>query len=259
MIRLKDRGVFMNFANKVIVITGGSQGIGKEIALEFGRANGIVNIFDINIESAENTSKEIKALGAESSAYAVNVIDRDSISKAIKAVIDAYGRIDVLINSAGVVSPKPFIDVTEKDWDFIMNVNLKGVFQTCQEVFPIMMNQKYGKIINIASVAGKKGGGFFGNSIYGASKAGVIGLTKGLAREGGPHGINVNAICPGPTDTSMIADLKPDAREKLVNDIPLRKFAQPKDIANVVLFMTSDLAGHVSGEITDVDGGVMRD
>lgn len=249
----------MNFADKVIVITGGSQGIGRKIALEFGNANGIVNIFDINIEAAENTSKEIKAFGAKSNAYEVNVTDRESISKAIKAVVDVYGRIDILINSAGVVSPKPFIDVTEKDWDFIMNVNLKGVFQICHEVFPIMMNQKYGKIVNIASVAGKKGGGFFGNSVYGASKAGVIGLTKGLAREGGPYGINVNAICPGPTDTHMLDDLDADARKKLINDIPLRKFAQPKDIANVVLFMASDLAGHVSGEITDVDGGVMRD
>lgn len=249
----------MNFTNKVVVITGGCQGIGKDIALEYGRANAIVNIFDINQQEAEKVSNEICEFGSKSHAYSVDVTNRESIVKAIRAVQDAYGRIDILINSAGVVNAKPFMDVTEKDWDLVMNVNLKGVFHTCHEIFPIMVNQKYGKIINIASIAGKKGGGFFGNSVYGASKAGVIGLTKGLAREGGPHGINVNAVCPGPTNTKMLEDLKEDAKEALINSIPLRKFANPKDIANVVLFLSSDLANHVSGEITDVDGGVMLD
>ena len=249
----------MDFSNKVIVLTGGSQGIGKEIALAYGRANGTVVIFDINKQEAEKVSNEITNNGSKSQAYSVDVTKRESVSKAIHEVINTYGKIDILINSAGVVNTKPFTEVADKDWDLVMNVNLKGVFYTCHEIFPFMMSQKYGKIVNIASIAGKKGGGFFGNTLYGASKAGVIGLTKGLAREGGPHGINVNAVCPGPTDTKMLEGLQEDVKASLINNIPLRKFATPKDIANVVLFISSDLAGHVSGEITDVDGGVMLD
>ncbi len=249
----------MDFTNKVIVITGGCQGIGKETALEFGRLKGNVNIFDINLKEADKISKEICSHGAESHAYQVDVTNRSSISKAIKDVFSHYGRIDILVNSAGIVNTKPFTDVTENDWDQVMNVNLRGVFYTCHEIFPIMVRQKYGKILNIASIAGKKGGGFFGNTVYGASKAGVIGLTKGLAREGGPYGIHVNAICPGPTDTGMIKDLNESARKTLINNIPLRKFAKPRDIANAILFLTSDLASHISGEITDVDGGALLD
>ena len=249
----------MDFSEKIVVITGGCQGIGKEIALKYGSANAIVNIFDINILEAENVSNEIRKSGSKSHAYSVDVTNKYNIAKAINLVMDTYGRIDILINSAGIVNTKPFVDVTDQDWDMVMNVNLKGVFYTCRETFPIMMKQKYGKIINIASIAGKKGGGFFGNSVYGASKAGVIGLTKGLAREGGPYGINVNAVCPGPTDTKMLEGLKEDSKKTLINSIPLRKFANPEDIANVVLFLSSDLANHVSGEITDVDGGVMLD
>lgn len=249
----------MDFAKKIVVVVGGCQGIGKEVALKYGIANAIVNIFDINILEAEKVSAEIQKSGSKSHAYSVDVTQKDTITKAIEEIINTYGRIDILINCAGVINTKPFIEVTDNDWDIIMDVNLKGVFYTCREIFPIMVDQKYGKIINIASIAGKKGGGFFGNSIYGASKAGVIGLTKGLAREGGPHGINVNAVCPGPTDTKMLENLQEESKKTLINSIPLRKFAKTEDIANVVLFLSSDLANHVSGEITDVDGGVMLD
>jgi 3-oxoacyl-[acyl-carrier protein] reductase len=249
----------MDFTNKVIIITGGSRGIGKETALMFGRAQGIVNIFDINLTGAEKTSCDICSYGTKSHAYLTDVTRRESVRKNVKNVIDNYGRIDILVNCAGIVNTRPFTDITDKDWDQVMNVNLRGVFYTCHEIFPIMIHQKYGKILNIASIAGKKGGGFFGNSIYGASKAGVIGLTKGLAREGGPYGINVNAVCPGPTDTEMIKELKDDVRKKLLNNIPLKKFAKPTDIANTVLFLTSEFAGHISGEITDVDGGAILD
>lgn len=249
----------MDFTDKVIIITGGAQGIGKEIGLKFGNTKGIVNIFDINIQKAEKVRNEIREKGSKSDAYLVDVIDQSSVMKAVKQVVNNFGRIDILVNSAGIVNTKPFIDVEESDWDKVMNVNLKGVYHICREVFPIMIEQNYGKIINIASIAGKKGGGFFGNSVYGASKAGVIGLTKGLAREGGPYGINVNAVCPGPTYTKIIQDLKEEDKKTLINNIPLRRFAKPEDIANVVLFLSSDLAKHVSGEICDVDGGLLRD
>ena len=151
------------------------------------------------------------------------------------------------------------MDSNEEDWDRIMNINLKGAFNTCRSVFPAMVAQKHGKIINIASVAGKRGGGIFGNTLYAASKAGVIGLTKGLAREGGPHGINVNAICPGPTNTEMIKDFTGEKRKNFLNTIPLRRFGEPEDVANMALFLASDMARQITGEISDVDGGIMLD
>ena len=249
----------MDFANRVAIVTGASQGIGKAIALSYAKSSANVAIFDMNYDAACKASEEIRSFGVESDAYCVNVTSRKEVSDAVHKVKEKYGKIDILVNCAGVVDVKPFLEVTDNDWDFIMNVNLRGTFHTCHEVFPVMVENNYGKILNIASIAGKRGGGFFGNTIYGTSKAGVIALTKGLAREGGPYGIYANAICPGGTDTNMLDNLDSDARTNIINSIPLRKFAKPEDIAHVALFLTSDLAGHVTGEITDVDGGVMLD
>lgn len=249
----------MDFSKKVVVVTGGSQGIGKEIVLAYGRANAIVNIIDINVDDANKVCHELAETGVQSHAYGVNLINRQEVTEAIGSIIKKHDHIDVLVNCAGVINTKPFLDVTDKEWDLVMNVNLRGPFFTCQEVLKPMMEQRYGKILNIASIAGKKGGGFFGNTVYGSSKAGVIGMTKGLAQEAGPYGINVNCICPGGTNTKMINELTEEERTSIINSIPLRKFAEPEDIANMALFLTSDLAGHVSGEITDVDGGAMLD
>ncbi|SET08206.1 3-oxoacyl-[acyl-carrier protein] reductase [Natronincola peptidivorans] len=249
----------MDFKDKVVVITGGSQGIGRAIALSFARAKAKVIIMDINKELAEKVQDEITKEGFDAKVYKLDVSNAEETKKTIDEITAEYGKIDVLINNAGIVDTKRFVDSSEKDWDRMININLKGVFNTCSAVFPQMIARKYGKIINIASVAGKRGGGIFGNTLYAASKAGVIGMTKGLAREGGPYGINANAICPGPTNTPMLDDFTGEKRENFLNTIPLRRFADPEDVANVALFLASDMAKHITGEITDVDGGIMLD
>lgn len=249
----------MDYKNKVVVVTGGSQGIGREICLKFAGYGAQVIILDVNAAGAQSVADEIIAMDGSAEVFKTDVSNYENVADVFKQIIDKYSKVDVLVNNAGIVDSRTFLELSEKDWNRVLNINLKGVINTCHVVFPSMMEKKYGKIVNIASIAGKVGGGIFGNTIYGTSKAGVIALTKGLAREGGPFGINVNAICPGPVNTPMIADFKGEARANFLKGIPLRRFAEPEDIANVVTFMASDLAKHVSGEITDVDGGIMRD
>jgi 3-oxoacyl-[acyl-carrier protein] reductase len=249
----------MDFAGKIVVVTGGGQGIGRAICLKFAKAGAKVAILDINEDSAAKVREEIRQEGLEATVYRADVSDAAAVGKVFDEIIEKFGRVDVLINNAGIVSTKTFLESDEEDWDRIMSVNLKGAFNTCRCVFPSMVARKSGKIINIASIAGKRGGGIFGNTLYATSKAGVIGLTKGLAREGGPYGINVNAICPGATSTEMIADFTGERRDNFLNTIPLRRFNEPEDVANAALFLASDMARQITGEISDVDGGVMLD
>ena len=249
----------MDFKNKIVVVTGGGQGIGRAICLKFAFANGKVIIIDMNEETAKTVKDEIKEKGFDAVAYKGDVSNAEDIKSIFNEILANYGRVDVLINNAGIVSTKAFMDVNEEDWDRIIGINLKGVYNTCHSVFPAMVAQRHGKIINIASIAGKRGGGIFGNTLYAASKAGVIGMTKGLAREGGPFGINVNAICPGPTNTAMIEGFTGEKRKIFLNTIPLRRFGEPEDVANMALFLASDMARQITGEISDVDGGVMLD
>lgn len=248
-----------DLSGKVAVVSGASRGIGHAIALSMASCGADVAILDMDIEGASKTASDIASLGVRSEAYMVDVSKPAQIKEVFEKIMKVFGKIDILVNNAGVVSPKPFLETDEKEWDLIMGVNLKGVFNTCFTVLPHMIGNKYGKIVNIASIAGKTGGGFFGNTIYGTSKAGVIALTKGIAREAGPYGINVNAICPGPIETQMLADCPREVRERILSGVPLRRFGTPQDIANVAVFLASDLSSHMTGEITDVDGGIMRD
>ena len=249
----------MDFSSRVVVVTGGGQGIGRAICLGFAQANATVIIIDVNSEAATAVRDEIKSRGAEATFYHADVSDPAKITSVFDDIVKKYAKIDILINSAAVIGTKAFIESSEEDWNRIISVNLTGVFNTCRAAFPVMVNQRYGKIINIASIAGKRGGGIFGNTLYATSKAGVIGLTKGLAREGGPYGINVNAICPGPTNTSFIAGFTGEKMEKMRDSIPLKRFGEPEDVANLALFLASDMARHITGEISDVDGGIMLD
>lgn len=248
-----------DFKGKNVLVTGAAQGIGRAIALSFAACGANVAIIDMNVQGAQETRSLIEKEGGGSVVIRADVSNIDTVKEAVEKVVSLWGSVDILINNAGIVSPKPFLETTQQEWDKIMAVNLKGVYNTCFTVLPGMIKQKYGKIINVASIAGKTGGGFFGNTLYGTSKAGVIALTKGIAREAGPHGINVNAICPGPIETQMLADCPEETRERILSGVPLRKFGEPQDIANMAIFLASDLASHVTGEITDVDGGIMRD
>ncbi len=249
----------MDFSGKVIVVTGGSRGIGRGIVEAFAESNGTVVILDLDESSARQTTNELTLTGRKVSFLPLDISLYHDVQLCIEKIIDKFGHIDVLVNDAGVSSGKPFAECNEKDWDFIVGINLKGTFNTCNAVFPHMIRNGSGKIVNIASIAGKLGGGFRGTAIYAASKAGVIGLTKGLAREGGPHSINANAICPGVIKTTMSDPIPEEHKKAIIAGTPLARFGEPREVGDVVMFLASDMASHVTGEIFDVDGGIMRD
>lgn len=249
----------VDLTGKLAIVTGAAQGIGRAIATALGQAGADLALLDLDSERLQTVQGDFRAAGADVRTYQVDVTDTPAVSSVVDTVMEAFGQVDILVNSAGIVSSKPFSDCSEKDYDDVLGVNLKGVFNSCRAVFPLMVARRYGKIVNIASIAGKRGGGVFGNTIYAASKGGVIALTKGLAREGGPYGVNVNAVCPGPTNTQMIAGFTGERREHFLRSVPLQRFSEPEDVANVTLFLASDLSRQLTGEISDVDGGIMMD
>ena len=249
----------MMLQNACALVTGAGQGIGKEIALALAREGCAVAVNDLYAERASAVVAAIGAAGGKAIVAEGNVAVGDAVKSMVETTVAQLGKLDILVNNAGMILKTPFWDITEKDWDTIMAVNLKSVFLCCQAAAPYMKAQKSGKIINIASVAGKVGGGLLGNTAYAASKAGVIAVTKGLARELGPYGVNVNAITPALTETDMTKDISLEKRAQIISNIPLGRPGKPEDIANAVLFLASPLASFVNAEIMDVDGGFMRD
>lgn len=249
----------MMLQNACALVTGAGQGIGKEIALALAREGCAVAVNDLYAERASAVVDAIGAAGGKAVVAEGNVAAGDAVKSMVETTVTQLGKLDILVNNAGMILKTPFWDITEKDWDMIMAVNLKSVFLCCQAAAPYMKAQQSGKIINIASVAGKVGGGLLGNTAYAASKAGVIAVTKGLARELGPYGVNVNAITPALTETDMTKDISPEKRAQIISSIPLGRPGKPEDIANAVLFLASPLASFVNAEIMDVDGGFMRD
>ena len=247
------------FTNKVAIVTGAGRGIGRAIALALAKNSAKVAISDVDQESAGKVCAEITACGGGALAVQANVADELQVQAMVRQCLDRFGRIDILVNNAGIVSVGPVTEITPETWDRVMAVNLRGVFLCCRAVFPFMMAQRSGKIINIASVAGKRGGGLLGNSCYAASKGGVIAFTKGIAREAGPYGINVNAISPALTDTEMTGGLTAKQREAILQSMPLGRAGKPEDIAAAVCFLASDAAAFITGEIMDVDGGLTMD
>jgi len=245
--------------NKIAIVTGAGQGIGRAIARAFALHGAHVVVNDINSQNVEMVAEEIRQLGVRSVAALASVTDERDVKKMIADCIEHFGRIDILVNNAGVVQTGPMTGITVDDWDNVMGVNLKGVFLCCKAVFPVMMSQRSGRIINIASVAGKRGGGLLGNSCYAASKGGVIAFTKSIAREGGPYNINVNAITPSLTDTHMTSSMTTKQRDFVMQMTPLGRAGKPEDIAAAASFLASDYAAFITGEIMDVDGGLMMD
>jgi NAD(P)-dependent dehydrogenase (short-subunit alcohol dehydrogenase family) len=245
--------------DKVAIITGAGRGIGRAIALAFAHHGADVAVCDVNLTAACQVADELKALGVHAVGLAADVTDETQVGKMVADVVDNFARIDVLVNNAGIISTGPLTEISGETWDKVMAVNLKGVFLCTKAVFPLMAAQRRGKIINIASVAGKRGGGLLGSSCYAASKGGVIAFTKGAAREGGPYGINVNAITPGYTETEMTSILTLKQRDSILAAMPLGRPGQPDDIAAAACFLASDYAGFITGEIMDVDGGLMMD
>lgn len=247
-----------DYTNKTVIITGAAQGIGKETAKGIVEGGGKVIICDINEEVGNATCKE---LNDHVVFYKMDLGDSNNIRSTMKKIFSEHEHITGLINCAGVISKKPFQEISDEEWERTIRINLTGTFTTCSEIFPYFIKEGGGRITNISSVAGKIGGGLLGTAAYASSKAGVNGLTKAIAKEGGKYGISCNAVCPSFTHTAMTESLSSDAEKnaKVISMIPLGRAAEPVEIAQMILFFASDAASFVNGEIGDCDGGIVLD
>lgn len=251
--------VSLSVTGQVALVTGAARGIGFAIAQALGQCGARVVVADLDQAAAQRAAAQLVEQGVEAIGLAVDVADEQQVLAMVAAVEVAMGHVDILVNNAGIVSTGPLLEVSAAEWNRVLAIDLSSVFYCAKAVLPAMMDRRSGRIINIASVAGKRGGGLLGNSCYAAAKGGVIALTKGLAREGGPFNITANAIAPALTDTEMTCGLAPDARARVLADMPLGRAGTPQDIAMAVCFLASGAAAFVTGEIMDVDGGYMRD
>jgi len=246
--------------NKVAIITGGGSGIGKAIAQRFALEGADCVVVGRTFEKVRQTAEDIETIGGRSLALRSDVSVSADVARMVKEVINKFGRVDILVNSAGIIIRKRTFDYTEEDWDQTLNMNLKSVFLCCKEVVPVMLRQGNGKIVSIASIAGQVGLPRAGGA-YGASKAGIINLTAHMASELAPYKINVNAVSPGTIQTPMNADTileTPEKRQKIIEHIPYGRLGQPEDIASAVLFLASDQSEFVTGTVIAVDGGVLN-
>jgi 3-oxoacyl-[acyl-carrier protein] reductase len=246
----------MNLLNgKVALVTGAARGIGKAIALRFAQEGADIAFTDLAIDdNACLTKQQIEALGVRCFAYASNAADFDQAHQTIDAIRNDFGRIDILVNNAGITRDGLMMRMTEQQWDAVISVNLKSAFNFVHAVTPVMMKQKAGSIINMASVVGVSGNA--GQANYSASKAGMIGLAKSIAKELGSRGVRANAIAPGFILTDMTAVLSDEVKEQWAKQIPLRRGGTPEDVANVAVFLASDLAAYVTGQVIHCCGGM---
>lgn len=240
---------------KTALITGAARGIGKAIAIRFAKEGANVAFTDLALDdNTSSTEKEITALGVKAKAYASNAAKFDDAEQLIKDVHSEFGSIDIVVNNAGITKDNLLMRMTESDWDAVIAVNLKSVFNMTKAVQRIMLKQRSGSIINMSSVVGIEGNA--GQSNYSASKAGLIGFTKSIAQELGSRSIRVNAVAPGFIATAMTDKLPEDVRKGWVQTIPLRREGQAEDVANVCLFLGSDLSSYVTGQVISVCGGM---
>ncbi len=245
----------LRLGDRVAWVTGAGSGIGASIATTLAEHGCKVYLADSNVAEAGKVAAQCDGRGYP---LALDVGEASEAAAAVERIVREQGRIDIVVNNAGILKTGPALEASIADWDEVCRVNLSGVFYCCKAVLAPMVAQRYGKIVNIASVSAMKGGGSFGNVLYGTTKAGVVALTKGLARELAPHGINVNAIAPGVVETAMTNSLlTPERRKNVLGAIPLGRFASTGDIANVVALLASDVLAYVTGETIVVDGGYL--
>lgn len=241
---------------KNVIVTGATRGIGREIALTLAQngANIAINYRNLNSE-VEDLINEIKSFGVDALAIKCDVSISEEVDKFVKEVKSHYNTIDILVNNAGITKDGLILRMKEEDFNDVLDVNLKGTFNTTKSVSSIMVRQKYGKIINISSVVGIAGNA--GQCNYAASKAGVIGFSKSVARELASRNINVNVIAPGYINTDMTKNLPDKVKEEIIKSIPMKKIGDPKEVANLVLFLSSNLSDYITGQVINVDGGMV--
>jgi 3-oxoacyl-[acyl-carrier protein] reductase len=244
----------MDLEGKVALITGGAQGIGKVTALLLASRGANVAVSDINIHGALETVKEVEGLGRRGLALEGDVSNPADAENIVAKTVEQLGGIDILVNNAGIARDRLLLRMTEEDWDAVLNVNLKGTFNCTKAAVKYMIKRKSGKIVNIASVVGEMGN--TGQANYAASKAGIIGLTKSIAREYAQRGINVNAIAPGYVETPMTEALPEKVKKELRGQIPMARLGSPLDVANAVHFLVSEASTYITGQVLNVNGGI---
>jgi len=248
----------MSFKDRVSIVTGAAQGLGRAIAMELARRGSHIVVCDVNLEGVKGVAEDVKALGRKALALKVDVSRPSDVSEMVDRVVKDFGRIDILVNNAGICQVVTIEEMTEADWDRVMAVNLKGVFLCSKAVMGIMKRQRSGRIVSMGSISGKVGGIATGAN-YSVSKAGVICFTKALAREMAPYGVTVNAVAPGVIETDMTLGITRGDFSDYLRNIPLGTIGTAQDVAYAVAFLVSDEARYITGEILDVNGGQLMD
>ena len=250
-----------DFEGQVIIVTGSGspKGIGKTIAKTFAKQGGTVVIADMNVEGIQNTVEEIEGEGGKAFGIALNVTDKESVDNMVKTVMDKFGRIDVTINNAGISQKVTVEDMTLDDMKRIFNVNMFGLFLCTQACMKPMREAKYGRIVNLSSVSGKRGGGVFGGAHYSASKAAVLAFSKNLSREISADGVTINSVCPGLINTEIWKSLPKQEAQKVIDTIPMGRPGETQEVANAIVFLASKEASYITGEEIDINGGSHMD
>ena len=251
----------LDFNGQVVIVTGAGspKGIGLTIAQTFARQGAAVVLTDINQEGVAANAKEIEALGGKAYGVAGNICDKASVDALIADVMEKFGRIDVLVNNAGISQKVTVADMTMADIQRIFNVNMFGLFQITQAVCEVMKKQRYGRIVHLSSVSGKRGGGVFGGAHYSASKAAVLGFSKNLAREVSQYGITTNCVCPGLINTEIWKSMPAEQAKAVIDSIPMGRPGETQEVADTIVFLASREASYITGEEIDINGGSHMD
>ena len=244
----------MKFSDRIAVVTGSASGIGKATAEALAGEGATVCIGDIAADKGEAVAADIRGKGRQAEYFPLDLTDRDSIAKFAAAVLKRFGRVDILVNGAGWGKTVPFVDSDDAFWEKVINLNFIGPMRLTKALLPQMFERKYGRVVSVSSDAGRVGS--LGETVYSGAKAGLIGFSKGLAREGARYNVTVNVVCPGPTDTPLLAAVPEKYRDAFIKAIPMRRFGQPAEVAEAIVFFAGPNTGYITGQVLSVSGGL---